>query len=343
MAVAARRVEESPEERALALLEAVRSGAIPRPEQLELRGLVLADADLSGLDLSGYDLSEADLSRCNLERARLIRANLRGAVLFEASLDEADLTGADLTDAHLTFCTARRTGFGSATLENAELMSGQLQGATFTHAKMRHADLRAAYCKGTRFRDADLREADLSGTDLHDADFSDSKLHRASFNHADLRESKFSGAVGYEQADWVQADLRHVDFNGAYLLRRFAHDQNYLAEFRSQSRTNEALYWVWWLTSDCGRSIARWSLLILFNVLLFSMLYTWVGVDFGDHRTPLSPIYFSVVTLTSLGFGDVVPTSILGQAAVIVQVSCGYMMLGGLMSIFANKMARRAD
>jgi hypothetical protein len=66
-------------------------------------------------------------------------------------------------------------------------------------------------------------------------------------------------------------------------------------------------------------------------------------VDFGDHRTPLSPIYFSVVTLTSLGFGDVVPTSILGQAAVIVQVSCGYMMLGGLMSIFANKMARRAD
>ena len=49
------------------------------------------------------------------------------------------------------------------------------------------------------------------------------------------------------------------------------------------------------------------------------------------------------MTLTSLGYGDIVPTSSLGQLLVMLEVCVGYMMLGGLISILANKMARRAE
>jgi len=53
-------------------------------------------------------------------------------------------------------------------------------------------------------------------------------------------------------------------------------------------------------------------------------------------------IYYSVVTFTTLGFGDVKPATIEASALVMVEVLLGYVMLGGLISIMANKLARRS-
>jgi voltage-gated potassium channel Kch len=103
------------------------------------------------------------------------------------------------------------------------------------------------------------------------------------------------------------------------------------------------LYRIWWITSDCGRSFTRWALWTVLVAALFAGLYALVGVDYGDHETFLSPLYFSVVTLTTLGFGDVLPASTAGQMLVMIEVVIGYVALGGLLSIFANKMARRAE
>ena len=52
-------------------------------------------------------------------------------------------------------------------------------------------------------------------------------------------------------------------------------------------------------------------------------------------------LYFSVVTFTTLGFGDVTQTCDLGKLIVGAEVVLGYVMLGGLISLFANKLVRR--
>jgi hypothetical protein len=49
------------------------------------------------------------------------------------------------------------------------------------------------------------------------------------------------------------------------------------------------------------------------------------------------------VTLTTLGYGDAVPTSLAAQIFVSLQAITRYMGLGGLLSILGNKMARRAE
>ena len=77
--------------------------------------------------------------------------------------------------------------------------------------------------------------------------------------------------------------------------------------------------------------------------MAFAVGYARVGMDWGDYATSISPLYVSVVTMTTLGFGDVVPTSVAGQWLVMAQVVTGYVMLGGLLSIFSSKMASRAD
>ena len=100
---------------------------------------------------------------------------------------------------------------------------------------------------------------------------------------------------------------------------------------------------IWWVTSDCGRSFTRWALWIGALAVVFAALYSFVGVDYGEYETWLSPFYYSVVTLTTLGYGDVLPSTLGGQVVAMLEVSIGYVMLGGLLSIFSNKMARRAE
>ena len=53
-------------------------------------------------------------------------------------------------------------------------------------------------------------------------------------------------------------------------------------------------------------------------------------------------IYYSVVTFTTLGFGDIVPKTPAAAWWVMTEVILGYIMLGGLISIFATKLSRRS-
>jgi len=55
-----------------------------------------------------------------------------------------------------------------------------------------------------------------------------------------------------------------------------------------------------------------------------------------------SAFYFSIVTFTTLGFGDVITANGAARVLVTLEVILGYVMLGGLISIFATKLARRS-
>jgi len=315
-----------------------------RPSAIrDLRGIRLLDEDLHGLNLTGCDLRGADLSRSDLRGARLVAADLRGAVLQEAQLDGADLTKARLDDARLASVHAVNAGFGYADLSGAVLFGAHLTGSTFTAADLSGADLRTARAESCGFRDADLRRIDVTSACLREADLTGCRVDHACFDEVDLRRASMTRVSGYATASWIGADVRDVDFCGAWLLRRHVLDENYLHEFRSQSTLNEWVYRAWWVTSDCGRSAFRWAALTVTIAAVFAGLYGLVAIDYGANETWLSPLYYSVVTLTTLGYGDVLPASAWAQTAAMVQVIIGYVMLGGLLSIFSNKMARRAD
>jgi len=330
-------------ERALALLSALRAGE-RQPEGLpSFAGLSLVDADFSGLDLTGADLSGADLSRANFSGATLFRANLRGAQCYAACFDDAECSGADFSNAHCERASFVRAGLGRAQLVGCVLREANLERATLTDADLRDASLTCAKLQHARVRGANLDGSDCARADMRDTELERTSVRGACFERSDLRAANLAWMKGYERAYWIGADLRGIEFTGAHLCRRFILDQNYLEEFRTRGRLSALIYRVWWLTSDCGRSALRWGACTFALALLFGMFYTQVPVDYGEYPTSFSPIYFSVVTLTTLGFGDVVPKSELAQLVVMTQVLLGYVMLGGLLSIFSNKMARRAD
>lgn len=321
-------------ERIIKLLTDIRDGQASRSAKpLDLKGIDLSDADLSGVNLSDVDLSGA----------RLFRTKLKGAFLQGCNLKAADLTGADLSDANLEEVNAARVGLGMACLNRAHLFHINLEECTLTKADLKAADFRSACLRNARIREANLSNADLTNADLQGADLSLSLVKGATFNNTNMQNARLRLVKGYEKATWIGVDIRDINFSGAYRVRRFIIDENYIKEFRSSGRLASALYYLWWITSDCGRSITRWCLWIFALTFFFAWLYTIVGIDYGDYPTVLSPLYYSVVTLTTLGYGDVSPASMAAQVVAMIEVIMGYVMLGGLLSIFTNKIARRGD
>lgn len=313
------------------------SGKLNDPMTIDLK------QDLRGADLVGADLRGVDLAGCDLSNARLFKADLRGANLQEANLEGAELTAANLEGAVLDGAHCKRAGFGRANLSGASLFRADLQEVSMTQGSLVGANLHCVNLSHGRLREADLSGADLSEADLRYAEMSLSRIRGTNFTNADLRHARLRMMRHFKKATWIGVDIRDINFAGAYLMRREIIDQNFIKEFRSYNWVSKVLYYPWLLSCDCGRSMFRWCCCIGLLLLLFSYLYTLVGIDYGDYVTALSPLYFSVVTMTTLGFGDVVPKTMGGQIVAMFEVSTGYMMLGGLLSIFSNKLARRGD
>jgi len=79
-------------------------------------------------------------------------------------------------------------------------------------------------------------------------------------------------------------------------------------------------------------------------------LYRWCllanrGWRWKAHSCPETsgdPYYFSIVTYTTLGFGDVRPATLAGEIIVSSEVILGYTTLGLLLSVLAQIIARRS-
>jgi len=329
------------------------------PELQDLSGMKFTDADLSGLDLTGCNFSGCEMSRCNLSGARCPSANFDGATLYKAKLDDAEFLGTTFRNANLSECSAIKTGFGMTDLEGANYFNSRLEDSSFVDAQVRKADFRAAKMARSRFLEADLEQSDFSQADLTDVDFRETNIDGADFSRTILNGAHLRDVRNYKQAIWIGADIRDIDFSGAYLVRQHIIDENFLHEFRNQDKVHSALYFVWKLTSDCGRSMVRWGLFLAINVLLFAGIY-W-GIDqwmppaepLASHLTKIGEeglpggfipyIYYSVVTFTTLGYGDVSPQTVVGQIILIIHISIGYLGLGALLSILATKFALRGN
>jgi len=134
-------------------------------------------------------------------------------------------------------------------------------------------------------------------------------------------------------------------------LRRYIDDEQWIQSWRSSSKLRRGLFYIWEGMCHCGRSIGLWAGWSVFFAVIFGLIYWGLGCDsitFNvDKLSGIQPgfwgyLYYSVVTFTTLGFGDIVPLTNPARLAVGAEVVLGYVMLGGLISIFANKFARRS-
>ncbi|MBP1750220.1 MAG: ion transport 2 domain protein [Deltaproteobacteria bacterium] len=305
-------------------------------EGADLSHALLSDANLSFAKLRKANLSHADMDRTDLSHgdlkvARFALAHLRNAVFFYAKLRGADLRGADLRHASLE----------DADLSLANLTHANLEGAVLTNASLKNAQLSHTCLNGV-----DLSAANLEGTDVSSVTFDRKSpaqfVLENSFMPGRLWDKRFDIILGTS----IRCKGVRESCYGSRRFKKFIHDLDYLEEIM-EARGGKALLFIWWLVSDCGRSISRWSFCSGMLVMLFAIIYYFLGpphfqiafLPFGF----LTTVYYSVVTFTTLGFGDFVPKTYDAAVFVMIEVISGYIMLGGLISIFSNKLARRGN
>lgn len=279
----------------------------------ELQGISLRERDLRGIDLKRANLQSSDLSYSTLTNAQLAEADLEGSLINMADCEKASFFGANL------------------------------QGADPYRVNLRNAILLEA-----NLRDASLREANIKGADLRGAIFIGTNVTMIKYNRwAKYRSIRLNGCFGSPR------------------FKRFAEDQEFIEELRA-AWWRKPIYWLWLVFADCGRSMILWATWSVLSAGLFGAIYSglhckmfnylpWIPEWFKNllvDATPVlelppsatwfTPYYFSIVTFTTLGFGDVTPTNLAGEIWVTAEVILGYVMLGGLISIFSTKLARRA-
>ena len=305
----------------------------------------LVGEDLSDMDLAGVNLSEADL-----HDAEFFHSNLRGANLKMAIFTNGDLASANLRGAALY----------KADLSNASMIEADLSEAGLGEANLTGTDLR-----GTKMLRSDLTEADLRGADLGEADLTGATLVRANITGASFRNANLASInlTGLEHGDFRSKrgnyyGIRGLDScYGNALYVRDAKDQDYLDTLENSiedavspsARRWKRIWFSAWGFIDYGRSLAKTFLFAFVVAMTFGCIFYldralgWGLLGYPPAASsPLSPFYYSIVTYTKLGFGYMTPTHWIGEILLVCEGVLGYITLGLLLSILANRVARRS-
>ncbi|MFZ9854082.1 MAG: pentapeptide repeat-containing protein [Limisphaerales bacterium] len=282
--------------------EAQASGS-PLPMELQkLSGMNFLGRDFSGLDLSGCDFTGSELSRCQFKGTIATHAKFDGATLFQACLDGGEFMTSSFREANLSEASLQNAGFGETHLEGANLILANLDGTTLTKSSLKGARIHMASMQDARLLEADLTGAEFNQANLAGADLRECNVEKADFGRADIRGIQLRGLRNYVTANWIGADIRDIDFTGAYLVRRHIVDENYLDEFQKQGRLSRVIYWIWWATSDCGRSLLRWGVLNIGIIICFGLAFKLLP----DVHTAIDP----EAPLKEAGFGTAVSSGV---------------------------------
>ena len=329
----------------------------------EFRNALFKDAELNCAELKGADLCGANLSNADLKNA-----NFNGADLCCAKLSDADLRGAHFNGATLREANLSGVKLAYASLANASLNWAELNGIELYSANIEGTNLDYAIVDGrTLMADCKINDSTYAhGVGLDSARIEESLKTKLKKNirkkywiekypfHLDLELVKQILILVFSRR------LLLAIHKGIYrnITRKLV--KEFLQNLFTLTLLKSCLVRLFWFTSDFGSSTTRLLQSFLITSVIYTIIYfvpVFIGPDqsfiqgiqfsevinstgqpvsytFNYWGNLLRAFYFSVVTMTTLGFGDISanPTSTCGHFLVISQVLIGYVLLGALIT-----------
>lgn len=280
-------------------------------------------ANLSGITLYHSNADRIFLQHFDLSNAKLCSSSLKGASLFNAKIDNAQLMGVNFTDASLMGASAKNASAAGAIFNGANLSHTDLSGSNLSRANLIKANLESS----------NLENARLQLSDLSDANITNAKWHPLSY-WSRINACIKSLCKSTPPAKIAQG-CRISSATGNESLKRAILDESFIEE-RCHSAPIKTL--IWTALSNCGRSLAIWGIVVTLIFATFTAIHFYLGdanFKYPDELKNtnwasqlLVAAYYSVVTITTLGYGDITPTTPIGMLVVILQAILGVLIMG---------------
>jgi hypothetical protein len=78
---------------------------------------------------------------------------------------------------------------------------------------------------------------------------------------------------------------------------------------------------------------------------MFATIYTIISVDdpssFTEPLTSFTGLYLAITVLSTVGFGDITPVSVMARSVIMVQMALGLVYLGLVVKVFAGAVKSR--
>ena len=224
-----------------------------------------------------------------------------------------------------------------------DLSGSSLMKADFTGANLHCANLSDCNLLGTKFHDAKLENVNWGNKVIQE-------------EQADQSENQEEKLDLYEQAEEIYRHLRKVFENqglfenaGYFFEREMVVRRKQMPKYSTKRLISKIVD----LFCGYGEQPIRVVVFSSITILGFATLYFFSGVNFSGEEVAfnsslsakanalayLESIYFSIVTFTTLGYGDITPTG-LSRLFAAIEALMGSFTLALFVVVFVKKMTR---
>lgn len=286
---------------------------------------------------------------------------------FELSGDPAKI-GQDDFYAHLDqsnhLCD---TIYEPATLDRRDKRTTRLVDKTFERVSFSKTTIRNIIFRGCIFRDCLFIGSSIERCEFHGCSFVRTNVHKVSFEKTYIDPKCFKNCLDRNKYQNIGVHLYQSLMNNSrntqqpefeadarfYFLRwkryqelyevRISWRKDKKTDIRKRARISARFFWEWLFGSGIrlrhfvATALGSVVLVSLFNFLLRERL----GLSGGDEiiNTFIDSFYFSTITLSTLGFGDITPTTQLGRFVIAAQAVFGFFLFAMLASMIFRKIA----
>lgn len=264
--------------------------------------------------LGGIDLSDQNLHNVVLENVFLAWSNLSGCVFSQCEFKNVNLIGATLTGARLQSVTLDdRTTIGQTNIAGADFNAVTLNDSSVrvpfklkevTQLYLIRCLLLAWLGKFSYFFLENIKHTNFLCCDV------------SGMNSAEVKRLRI-------YIDWYQ----HV-----------MHELNY---FSSRSFGERLKFSLALLFTKCWHSYSVLAVMSFFVIFVYGVVYYLGAEGFAGISGFIAAVYFSVVTFTTLGYGEIHPITDFSRILVVTEVLIGYVLMGSFIFLIGHKVNDR--